>query len=73
MPSSRTATVVIARDVKHALTIEKATMAGVKNCAAVSPPWISDPNMAWKTNMKMSGNANVKKAAAGLRQNARFS
>ena len=29
MPSSRTATVVIASDVKQALTIEKATIAGV--------------------------------------------
>jgi len=29
--------------------------------------------MAWNTNMKMSGKANVKNAAAGLRQKARFS
>ena len=45
----------------------------VKKCADDTPLSVCDPKMASKTNMKMSGNAKVKNAAAGLRQKARFS
>ena len=58
---------VIARFVYVAVTTPKTMIAGVKNRAA------SAPKRTLKITMKMSGNANVKNAAAGFRQNDRFS
>ena len=75
IPRSRAAVTVIAMFVKVAVMTAKTMIEGVKKSAGRSPgrPVPLPPKITLKMTMNRSGKANVKKAAAGLRQNARCS
>jgi hypothetical protein len=69
IPSSRAMVRLIAMLVNVAVITEKTMIAGVKKRPPSSPP----PKSTLKITMNRSGKTKVKKAAAGLRQKARFS